>query len=343
MNILEHFGISSDDFSIVADSPELFHSNSKTTKLIAGKEVSYEITINKKKIPAYVTLESAKLTRLSLLEQQKSNGQDYWLVTGVLKPVKLNIDLLINGSRINIVDVFHSIVKESSNTQDMTRDQFILELNNMGIKLFDGMPMFFQQFGASFEAYGSAVEAFKQAGARDDLARMVREGINPGRIRACYELEEGVEVTSFELGTVDRSKSKRNQGFIDLGDALYENFLRVVTFTKEADLLKSEIEKNTSTWSQAQIKTTQNKIDNLKDMAKQYVSNWAGAQQRKVQLPNGKFEIKDQFDPANAPCGRFTMIINNNPVNVDLWTNSANANTSTVGTETSILDGKTGF
>jgi len=37
------------------------------------------------------------------------------------------------------------------------------------------------------------------------------------------------------------------------------------------------------------------------------------------------------------------MMVNNNPVDVDLWSNSANANTSTVGTETSILDGKTGF
>ena len=343
MSILSQFGLSSDDFSIVADSPELFESNGKTTKLIAGKEVSYNVTIAGKKIPAYVTLESAKLTRLSLLEQQTRNGRAYWLATGMFKPVKLNIDLLIDGSRMNIVDLLHTIVKEASGKQDHSREQFVRDLRNMGMNFADGMPLFFQQFGASFEAFESAITAFKQAGATDDLARMVGKGINPGRIRAAYAHEQGVEVTSFELGTVDRTKSVRNQGFIDLGDAVFEQFLRVVKFTKEANVLKNEIEKNASTWSQAQIKSAQEQIKKFEDMAKQYTSNWAGAQQRIVQLPNGKLENKDQFDPVNAPCGRFTMLVDNNPVEVDLWTNSATANTSTVGTEVSILDGKTGF
>ena len=341
------FGLEANDFSIVAENPELFENKGKTTKLIAGKEVAYNVTIAGKKIPAYVTLESAKLTRLSLIEQKTRNGRTYWLATGMFKPVKMNIDLLIDNERMNIVDLLHTIVKESSGKQDHSREQFVRDLRNMGMNFADGMPLFFQQFGANFEAFSSAVEAFKEAGATDDLQRMVDANMKIGNIRVAYAHKEGVEVSSFEVGTVDRSASVRkdyaNQGFIDLGDALFENFLRVVKFTKEASLLKNEIEKNTSTWSQAQIKAAQAQVKKFEDMAKQYTSNWGGAQQRIVQLPNGKFEAKDQFDPVSAPCGRFTMIVNNNPVDVDLWSNSANANTSTVGTETSILDGKIGF
>jgi hypothetical protein len=245
---------------------------------------------------------------------------------------------------MNIIDLLHTIVKEASGKQDHSREQFVRDLRNMGMNFSDGMPMFFQQFGANFNAFESAIDAFKSAGATDDLQRMIGKGVNPGRIRAAYAHEQGVEVTSFELGTVDRSKSVRNQGFVDLGDAIFEQFLRVVKFTKEANVLKSEIEKNASTWSQAQIKTAQDQVKKFEDMAKQYTSNWAGSQRRIVQLPNGKLETKDQFDPVNAPCGRFTMVVNNAPVEVDLWTNSANANTSAISNETlSVLDGKTGF
>ena len=111
------FGLEANDFSIVAESPELFENKGKTTKLIAGKEVAYNVTIAGKKIPAYVTLESAKLTRLSLIEQNTRNKRSYWLATGMFKPVKMNIDLLIDGNRMNIIDLLHTIVKEASGSK----------------------------------------------------------------------------------------------------------------------------------------------------------------------------------------------------------------------------------
>jgi len=188
---------------------------------------------------------------------------------------------LIDGNRMNIIDLLHTIVKEASGKQDHSRDQFVRDLRNMGMNFTDGMPLFFQQFGANFEAFNSAVQAFKEAGATDDLQRMVNAEMKVGNIRVAYAHKEGVDVTSFEVGTVDRSASVRkdyaNQGFIDLGDALFENFLRVVKFTKEASVLQSEIEKNTSTWSQTQIKAAQAQIKKFEDMAKQYTSNWGGA------------------------------------------------------------------
>lgn len=341
MNILEQFGLNSDDFASVVENPEWFENTGRTTtRLIAGKEVTYNVTIAGKKIPAYVTLQSAKLTRLSLLEQQTRDGRDYWLATGVFKPVQMNIDLLIDGNRMNIIDLLHTIVKQASGQQDHPREQFIRDLRNMGMNFTDGMPMFFQQFGADFNKFKDAIEAFKSAGAVDAIGNMT----NPGRIRAAYAHDAGVDVTAFELGTVDRSKSTRNQGFTDLGDAIFEQFLRVVKFTKEANLIKNEIEKNTSSWSQKQIKEAQEQADKFEKMSKQYTSNWAGSQRRIVQLPNGKLETKDQFDPVNAPCGRFTMVVDSKPVEVDLWSNSARANTTTVSSGvTSILDGKTGF
>ena len=83
-----------------------------------------------------------------------------------------------------------------------------------------GMPFFFQQFGANIDGFKHALEAFKLAGAKDVIGQMN----NPGRIQAAYQHDAGVPVTAFEVGSVDRSKSRTEQGFQNLVDSIIENF-----------------------------------------------------------------------------------------------------------------------
>lgn len=343
------FDLDADNYNIIAEDPTAFEKKRDTVSLVIGKEVSYNASIAGKQIPAYVTLESARLTRLSLLNQQTANGDQYWLATGIFNPVKLNIELLIDGNRMNMIDLLHAIINESSNTPDRTREQAINDLRNMGLNFTDGSPLFFQQMGAHEENFQAAINAFKEAGATDDMPRMQKNAAkqldafgNPkttGRIEVAYTLKSGVEVTSFELGKVNRAMSTRsregfaNQGFINLADAIFEQFTRASKLAKQKSLLESAPEKNMEGWTQAQIKSAADKTSAqlvvVEQMQKQLGSNWAGTQNRVVKLKNGKMEEQARLDPVSAPCGRFTMIIDNKPMEVDLWTNKLTGTVST--------------
>jgi hypothetical protein len=238
-----------------------------------------------------------------------------------MRPVKMDIFVTIDGQKMNIIDLLHNVV--NSGSAQITRDQFVDTARKIGLDLEGGMPFFFQQFGASLDGWTKAREAFVAAGAKDVIGSMN----NPGRIVAAFQHDTGVPVTAFEVGTVDRTKSRTGQGFLNLIDATVDNFQRVVRLRKEARMLENSL-LTASGWSQEKITKVKAQVKQLDDMSRQWASNWAGAQQRIVVAPNGKKQVENIWDPVNAPCGRFTMVVNGENVAVDLWSNSAKANTS---------------
>lgn len=339
--LLEKFNLDADVFSTVVDSPELFETSGTTTMLRVGKRVPYSASINGVSVPAYVTLNSARLTRLSLLRQeQRSTGNEYNLVTGIIKPVQMDVELVIDGQTMSLIDLLHHVAQQASG-KEIAREEFVHTARRIGLNFADGMPLFFQQFGASQTGFDAAVEVFKASGATNVASNMK----NPGRIVEAWQHPgDGVEISAFELGTVDRTKSSRykhdgiGQGFLNLVEAQIEQFTRIVSLRRGVRVLKNELENNTGTLSQAQVKTLNETIESQRAMSRQWASNWAGAQKRLVMLKNGSFEEQDMYDPVNAPCGRFTMVVNNSPVEVDLWTNSATANNSVSQTTASVDD-----
>lgn len=328
MSMIDKFGLDLGAFEAITDD-SLFEGVGTTT-LRVGKRVPYTASINGTSVPAYVTLHEAKLTRISLLEQQQvASGRNYWLATGIMKPVRMDIELVIDGETMTLVDFLHHVAQAASGNQ-IDREQFLHNARRIGFNFTEGMPLFFQQFGASSDGFKALADAFKTAGARDVIGNIA----NPGRIKAAYEHAAGVPVSSFELGTVDRSKSPRNQGFLNLVDAQVEQFTRILGLRKESKLLKSQIETN-SELTQEQIKKINERAGELMNMSRQWASSWSGAQKRIVNQ-NGSFVEQDMFDPVSAPCGRFSMIVGGEEVNVDLWTNSTRANTSAAPTTTVI-------
>lgn len=325
MSILDSFNLG-DIFGALAD--EDITAGSTTAVMQLGKRVPYAASINGTKVNAYVTLQEANLTRLSLLEQEQiTSKRKYYLATGIMKPVKFDIELMIDGQMMNLIDLLCHVTNKVSNNE-MSHDEFIMAARRIGINFTDGMPLFFQQFGASEDGFRKAIDAFKSAGARDARVAMS----NPGRILVAYSHDKGVPVTSFELGSVDRTKSPRYdafpdvpQGFINLVDAQIEQFTRILKLRKSAHTILREIETQKG-WSQEKIKKAQEKADLDLKMSKQWVASWSGAQRRIEKTPTNQFNLSDMYDPANAPCGRFTMVVNNEPVEIDLWTNSARAN-----------------
>lgn len=339
--LLEKFNLDADVFSTVVDSPELFETSGTTTMLRVGKRVPYSASINGVSVPAYVTLNSARLTRLSLLRQeQRSTGNEYNLVTGIIKPVQMDVELVIDGQTMSLIDLLHHVAQQASG-KEIAREEFVHTARRIGLNFADGMPLFFQQFGASQTGFDAAIEVFKASGATDVASNMK----NPGRIVEAWQHPgDGVEISAFELGTVDRTKSSRykhdgiGQGFLNLVEAQIEQFTRIVSLRRGVRVLKNELENNTGTLSQAEVKTLNEAIESQRAMSRQWASNWAGAQKRLVMLKNGSFEEQDMYDPVNAPCGRFTMVVNNSPVEVDLWTNSATANNSSSQATVSVDD-----
>jgi hypothetical protein len=109
-----------------------------------------------------------------------------------------------------------------------------------------------------------------------------------------------------------------------LVDAAVDTFQRVYGLRLQAHVLGEKME----TLSQAKIKEAEEKRQKLLQLSRQWVSNWSGSQQRIQVTPSGAQEKQDIYDPVNAPCGRFTMVVNGTDVPCDLWSNSAQANSS---------------
>lgn len=322
MSNLTELGLDLNLFSILAEQPEIFESTGRTNTLRVGREVSFKASINGVEVPGSAILHDARLTRLTLLEQTSPNtNKSYHLVTGIMRPVKMDLFVTIDGEKMNLIDLLHTFV--NSGDKKISREQFLETARKIGLDFENGMPFFFQQFGANIDGFKSALEAFKAAGAKDVIGKMN----NPGRIQAAYQHDAGVPITAFEVGTVDRSKSRTGQGFLNLIDATVDNFQRIVRLRKEATILGAKID-GAQGWSQEKINTAKTHRDELLAMSRQWASNWSGSQQRIVVDEKGKKDPQNIWDPVNAPCGRFTMVVDGESVNVDLWSNSARANTS---------------
>jgi hypothetical protein len=316
---IKNFGLDTSLFAEIAENIDALQGSSTTRNLTVGKTANMKGSINGVEVPMEVTLKDASLSRLSILEQKSPyTGKDYYLVTGVMNPVKMDIVLTVDGEKVSITDLLYKFVTADGSTVDRTK--FDSSLVSMGMNFNGGMPLFFQQFGANEDGFKHAISAFKQAGAVDVTGRIN----NPGRIVAAYQSQTGVPVTSFEIGAVDRSKSRTGQGFLNFADSAVETFQRVYGLRLQAHLLSQKLDGLT----QAQVAEANEKREKLIQLSRQWVSNWAGSQQRIVVAPSGAKEPQDIYDPVNAPCGRFTLVVNGSEVACDLWSNSARANTS---------------
>lgn len=315
---ISKFNLDENLFEQIADNIDILQSTARTQMLTKDKKVNFKGSVNGVEVPASVTLKEAALSRISVLRQKSPyTGKEYFLVTGVMNPVKLDLSLTLDGQELSIVDFLYKLVTESGKTVD--RDKFEMQhLSGLGLNFNNGMPLFFHQFGANEEGFKHAINAFKSAGAVDVTGRIE----NPGRIVAAYQHKTGVPVSAFELGTTDRSKSRTNQGFQNLVDAAFDTYQRVTALRLQANIIETKM----TELPQAKIKDAQEKKDKLMQLSRQWVSNWAGSQQRITVTPSGAKEKQDIYDPVNAPCGRFTMVVNGNDVACDLWSNSAQAN-----------------
>jgi hypothetical protein len=316
MSLLDMFKVTT-DLSVLAEDPSITETSNANTTLRVGKESQFRGSINGIEVPCYVTLHEAKLSRVSLIKQTSPNlKRDYFLATGIFKPVKLDLYVKIDGEKMNIIDLLHAFINEKAERK-ISRDEFVQSASNVGMDFVGGMPLFFQQFGANIDGWNNLIEKFTAAGAAN-VAGMIKQ--NSGRIQQAFASEEGVSVTEFELGTTDRSQSRTGQGFLNLTDSIVNQFERIITLRKEAKILGAQPAEDEK---QSSITKRQDLAKDKLRLARQWNSNWAGAQLR-LDPTTKKPTTPVTYDPVSAPCGRFTL----HGHAIDLWSNSAVANTS---------------
>jgi len=336
------------DFSDLGDvitNPELFEGgSSSTTPIKIGKTVKYPVSINGRPFPGLLTVNSAKLTRLSLLEQTRQDGYSYMIVTGIMKDVNFNLDLVVNGENINIVDFIFGLSKQASGVTDANRDRFIKSLeDDIKMPLAGNMQMFFQQMGASATAFEQFIVDLNERGlvVSDDTKRVNREGTN--RIQRAFVLGD-IPVTEFEIGTTDPTQSQMirstngqaEAGFIDMADAIWRNYVRIVKLRKMRALKLAEIESLSAQNPpnlQELAKALKTEANHLQKQANSFAGNLGGARLRWTRNEStGDWSVDEKavYDPNYVPCGRLTVLgTNGEEIKANFWTNRSESSNET--------------
>lgn len=347
---------------IAVTNPESLQSATKTANLIAGRRVPFQASVSGMMLPAFATLKSANLSRLSVEDHTSANGTKP-LVTGIFNNVQMDIEVMVGTDIMSIQELLLSfsnagarndalasavkqaeIVKSRNLTpeeyqelqatvsfKESTLEEFTPTLENLGFRFSSGMTFFWQQFGANIEDFNKLRDAFKSCGA---VTGMNNKNL-PKNVTEVWEMPKnlnGPEVVGFEVGRATRSESKTGQGFLDFVDAIAENYKRVVGLRRESDMIKSDILANSVAqgWSPEKTEAAQQYAANLIRVSQQWANTWSGSSRGvtidekdpSVQTPQNKYYV------TKAPCGRFSVVIDGKTMPVDLWTNSLSANTS---------------
>jgi len=290
-----------------------------TIQVKVGRTVPQAGSINGNDVSTRVTLlEQPLLTQVSLREQSYVENPDstYLVAEMLLSRVPMLLEVQVGNDWISIQDLFYMQAQE--NDPELTRDTFNEMLFNMRMD-FCGesgvdvkIPnLFTQQIGADRTKFNHLVETFMAAGAVDDFGNRQNK---PATMTEAYRHNDGIPVNWFEVSKADRSKNSRNQGFISFIDAV------VSTYERQQEQINwiTDQEGKLSNLTGAKLDALSKMIDKKKELARQASGNWAGSAQRQNKM-NGILETVDQYDLVKATCGRVELVVDNDPVFIDLW------------------------
>lgn len=335
MSLLEKFGYKKDEFAIALENPELFASNSTTTKIVVGKPTRIPGSINGVAVPTTILVKKAQWSRLTvrdhIVRRADAEPRISQVFGGVFNNLQADVTLEVDGTEMSLYDLMKQFCIESygkSLTDDKIDQMLSTNLSLNGIR--NGGPLMFQQMGASVAGIAHAVDAFKSAGAFDDI----RSVGSSKSFTTAYKMADGsgLDVVSFELGTSDRNLSKTGQGFIDIVSAVTENFERVKNHKSVAKVLQDKLDAGIGSMSQEDIKKAQAEIKVELDMAKDYANCWSGAA-RQTKIDNGRKIVENKYNASNAPCGRWSAVVNGSVVDFDVWSNSTKTPVNTTEQE----------
>jgi hypothetical protein len=336
-----------DFLELALDNPDALELVRNTINLRVGRTTPFKGLINGQKVNAFATLNSAKLTRLSLLRQSyadpnSSTGPDYYIVTGQFNPVSIDITIDNDGEMVPLYEVWRQMamsLKGQNSESTVSSEAWLANLSRMGLN-YTSTPyqLYFQQMGADEAKIEQVFNKFIDLGAYDDVATMAKNSKDPNRpqrMERCLAIDEGLDVVGFELSSVNIEKIASKQGFVDLADAMTKQFTRITQLRSNAFILENQIE-NDDNLSDGQIKAGKAKIAQLRTLSNQFTTSFSGAQLKTRKNPvTGELEWLDDYSPTQAPCGRFEVLVDGETIKFDLW-KDRNGGNSAVSNETSV-------
>jgi len=325
MSIIEKFNLRKDIFNTQMGN-DIFEPFNKSVKLVKDQPAQFMGSINGIDVPAIATLRSAKLHRLSILDhvnRNSSDGKTSLIVTGTLRNVKIDLDIIIDGTKMSITDFLHQWWEAAENKK-IERELFVSNLNNIGLNFESGMSMLFQQFGASQDGYDHAVSHMVNFGAYDDKPTTN----NGGRIRHAYTFGDnnpGFDVLDMELNAADRGMSQTRQGFLNLVDSVLTNFERILELRKTATAIGEKLKDPKLAAKDSE--KLKNEYNYYREQSRKWASNWGGAQYRVNTYPNHETRVSEPgkpviIDQVNALCGRLSVVANDEVIPLNFWRNS---------------------
>lgn len=327
--------------SVIADDPDVLRTTARTTTLYKGRRVPIRASIGGIELTAFATLESAHLHRISVLDHKSlKTGETGPLVTGIFKPVKMNIEIVADNEIVTLEEFLRRFINRFAQNP-LTIEQMPAKLRELGIDLNSGLSHFWQHFNAKpngDNGYNALIEKFRAFGAVDAMGSIKQEN---SRIKQSWQMPEladgtdalGPEVVSFEIGRADRSKSQTEQGFLDIVDSITSSILVNTKLRKESKDILTSIQNLAPTegWSQERIAAAKTRAELLESMSKSWNATWTGKQQRIVVNAKDRSEKTPEniFDAVSAPCGRFGLVLaGEETFGADLWLERNRANTS---------------
>ena len=331
---------------VSAEDVNNFGRKSTNTTLTLNKRVKVPGSLNGIQIPTWATLRNAEWHRITVREHDVAatpnrEARISQVVGLAFRNVHIDIDLEIEGEIVSMNDFLFNYIKDDlltrpENATDAEFDALARQkMYDCGVRLNGGMSMFLQHMGAKEDGFRHAVEQFKLAGAQDDIQSVS----NSPRFHIAYDFKktDALKVLSFEMVPADRSQSvmgkKYGHGFIDLPDAIFENFKRVWSHNTQILGYESELQKDGLT--QERTKELAAAIKNEKAMADSFFNSISGATRRRDAFTGAELV---KIDAQNIGCGRWSALVGDQQVDFDVWSNSDRKPSETFAASTAAID-----
>lgn len=299
------------------------------TQLRAGEETMSLAKIGGQEVTVYTTLGDARLSRASLLFNERSATNRYFSLTTTVKPCTIEVAVDIDGQRMSLKDLLRAIVNGSKPPEKQVTEQQFNALLAARSYLQNSMVMVTQHNGLSESKATALFDLMIDNGASDVL-----ETIDPSRrnnIRRVVDFgdEPGLKIVAMTLGSVDRNESIYGRGFENLVGAQIENFNRILTQHAVRLELEKKLAAERKDLDAEAIHDLQRKITFYRRAGSTWANNWGGVQEI-LRIPPGAEEgavvervPTGEYSAVNVPCGDFTVETKGESpeqVEVNLWT-----------------------
>jgi hypothetical protein len=297
---------------------------SDRTQLRKDEETGSLAKLGGHEIEVATTLREARLSRASLLWNERDTNQ-YYSLTTTIKPCNIDVAVTIDGERMDLKELLRQIVNGTKKADQQISKQQFANLLAARSYLQSSMVMVTQHNGLSESRAEELFDLMRDQGATDVLETIPVDRRNNIQQVVDFGSEPGLEIQSMVLGSVDRSRPEgTGRGFENLVSAQVENFTRILAQHAVRYGLEKELKAKRAKLSVEEIEELQEKIAFYRRAGSTWANNWGGVQEIMRRSdpgdPAAERVATGEFTAVNVPCGDFVVTLNDGSTKtINLW------------------------